>query len=393
MIMADYRIPFSNRSHLYTDAEIDVVTRLMRNAKSLTQGVHQQTLEKNFSEYLGTNYSFAVCNATAALEIAAQLCCFEDGEEVIVPAHTFTSSAYPFLKHGAKIVWADINLETGVVDAKELEKCISRQTKAIVVPHLYGYGADMVEIVELAEANNTLVIEDVAQAIGVKVAERKVGTFGDIAVFSFHDQKNMTTLGEGGMIVVNNDRVRDVVPMLRHNGHCNFEMERDDYWLPAMGNLAIPMLEGTQIWPNNFCLGEIQCALASELLKRVDHINVEKRKRAIKFIDSLSDQSLLQFHRVDSERHNYHLLIAQVSEGKRDQIIRTLAHNYGIQCAVQYYPLYRYPFYQSVGFGDAFCPNTDLFFDNMLSIPFAHSLTDGQIEFVESSIREVVESL
>ena len=391
--MADYRIPFSNRSHLYTDAEIDVVTRLMRNAKSLTQGVHQQTLERKFSEYLGTNYSFAVCNATAALEIAAQLCCFKDGEEVIVPAHTFTSSAYPFLKHGAKIVWADINLETGVVDAKELEKCISRQTKAIVVPHLYGYGADMVEIVELAKANNTLVIEDVAQAIGVKVAERKVGTFGDIAVFSFHDQKNMTTLGEGGMIVVNNDRFVDVVPMLRHNGHCNFEMERDDYWLPAMGNLAIPMLEGTQIWPNNFCLGEIQCALASELLKRVDHINVEKRKRAIKFIDSLSEQRLLRFHRVDSERHNYHLLVAQVSEGKRDQIIRTLAHNYGIQCAVQYYPLYRYPFYQSVGFGDAFCPNTDLFFDNMLSIPFAHSLTDGQIEFVESSIREVLESL
>ena len=391
--MADYRIPFSNRSHLYTDAEIDVVTRLMRNAKSLTQGVHQQTLERKFSEYLGTNYSFAVCNATAALEIAAQLCCFKDGEEVIVPAHTFTSSAYPFLKHGAKIVWADINLETGVVDAKELEKCISRQTKAIVVPHLYGYGADMVEIVELAKANNTLVIEDVAQAIGVKVAERKVGTFGDIAVFSFHDQKNMTTLGEGGMIVVNNDRFVDVVPMLRHNGHCNFEMERDDYWLPAMGNLAIPMLEGTQIWPNNFCLGEIQCALASELLKRVDHINVEKRKRAIKFIDSLSDQSLLQFHRVDSERHNYHLLVAQVSEGKRDQIIRTLAHNYGIQCAVQYYPLYRYPFYQSVGFGDAFCPNTDLFFDNMLSIPFAHSLTDCKIEFVGTSIREVLESL
>ena len=391
--MADYRIPFSNRSHLYTDAEIDLVTGLMRNAKSLTQGVHQQTLETNFSEYLGTNYSFAVCNATAALEMAAQLCCFEDGHEVIVPAHTFTSSAYPFLKHGAKIVWADINLETGVVDAEELEKCISRQTKAIVVPHLYGYGADMVEIVELAKANKALVIEDVAQAIGVKVAERKLGTFGDIAVFSFHDQKNMTTLGEGGMIVVNNERFADVIPMLRHNGHCNYEMEREDYWLPAMGDLAVPMLEGTHLWPNNFCLGEIQCALASELLKRVDQINVEKRKRAIKFIDGLRNQSLLQFHRVNSERHNYHLLVAQVSGGRRDQIIRALAYNYGIQCAVQYYPLYRYPFYQSVGFGDAFCPNTDLFFDSMLSIPFAHSLTDSQIEFVRAAIQEVVDSV
>jgi len=391
--MADYRIPFSNRSHLYTDAEIDLVTGLMRNAKSLTQGVHQQTLETNFSEYLGTNYSFAVCNATAALEMAAQLCCFEDGHEVIVPAHTFTSSAYPFLKHGAKIVWADINLETGVVDAEELEKCISRQTKAIVVPHLYGYGADMVEIVELAKANKALVIEDVAQAIGVKVAEKKLGTFGDIAVFSFHDQKNMTTLGEGGMIVVNNERFADVIPMLRHNGHCNYEMEREDYWLPAMGDLAVPMLEGTHLWPNNFCLGEIQCALASELLKRVDQINVEKRKRAINFIDGLRDQSLLQFHRVNSERHNYHLLVAQVSGGRRDQIIRALAYNYGIQCAVQYYPLYRYPFYQSVGLGDAFCPNTDLFFDSMLSIPFAHSLTDSQIEFVRAAIQEVVDSV
>ncbi len=391
--MADYSIPFSNRSHLYTEAEIDLVAGLMRNAKSLTQGVHQQTLETNFSEYLGTNYSFAVCNATAALEMAAQLCCFEDGDEVIVPAHTFTSSAYPFLKHGAKINWTDINLETGVVDVKELEKCISRQTKAIVVPHLYGYGADMVEIVELARANNALVIEDVAQAIAVKVAERKLGTFGDIAVFSFHDQKNMTTLGEGGMIVVNNERFADVVPMLRHNGHCKYDMEREDYWLPAMGNLAVPMLEGAHLWPNNFCLGEIQCALASELLKRVDQINVEKRKRAIKFIDSLLDQSLLQFHRVDSERHNYHLLVARASGGKRDQIIRTLACDYGIQCAVQYYPLYRYPFYQSVGLGDAFCPNTDLFFDSMLSIPFAHSLTDSQIEFVGSAIWEVLESL
>jgi dTDP-4-amino-4,6-dideoxygalactose transaminase len=325
--------------------------------------------------------------------MAAQICCFEDGHEVIVPAHTFTSSAYPFLKHGAKIVWADINLETGVVDAAELEKCISRQTKAIVVPHLYGYGADMVEIVELAKANKALVIEDVAQAIGVKVAERKLGTFGDIAVFSFHDQKNMTTLGEGGMIVVNNERFADVIPMLRHNGHCNYEMEREDYWLPAMGDLAVPMLEGTHLWPNNFCLGEIQCALASELLKRVDQINVEKRKRAIKFIDGLRNQSLLQFHRVNSERHNYHLLVAQVSGGRRDQIIRALAYNYGIQCAVQYYPLYRYPFYQSVGLGDAFCPNTDLFFDSMLSIPFAHSLTDSQIEFVRAAIQEVVDSV
>ena len=84
---------------------------------------------------------------------------------------------------------------------------------------------------------------------------------------------------------------------------------------------------------------------------------------------------------------------AQVSGGIRVHLIRALAYNYGIQCAVQYYPLYRYPFYQSVGLGDAFCPNTDLFFDSMLSIPFAHSLTDSQIEFVRAAIQEVVDSV
>ena len=115
------------------------------------------------------------------------------------------------------------------------------------------------------------------------------------------------------------------------------------------------------------------------------------------FIKSLAKFEEIVFHKSERKlRHVYHLLSAYYKPRKlinRNHLIEKLYKNFSIKCAVQYYPLYRYPFYQSVGFGDAFCPNTDLFFDNMLSIPFAHSLTDGQIEFVESSIREVLESL
>ena len=132
--------------------------------------------------------------------------------------------------------------------------------------------------------------------------------------------------------------------MLRHNGHCSFNFDRKKYWKPAMGNVDLPELNGEYLWPNNFCLGEIECALGSKLLERIDDINNEKRKRAIYFIDSLKNFSELEFHRVDNLRHNYHLLVARLIGKNRDEIINKMSLM-GIQCAVQYYPLYRYDLY------------------------------------------------
>lgn len=371
-----YRIPFSGRSILYQDNEIQSVISSMQEATPLTQGKHRDHFENKAARYTGSPYVFAVNNATSALELSAQLCQFEKGDEVIIPGHTYTSSAYPFLKNGANIVWADIDLETRVSGVEEIARMITPNTKAIVVVHLYGYGANMPAIMTLARQHNLLVIEDAAQALGVMIEGKMAGTYGDFGVFSFHSHKNITTLGEGGLFCTNNPDIARLIPMLRHNGHCGFTEARECYWKPAMGNVDLPELNGNPLWPHNFCLGEVECALGAELLKRNDIINDEKRVRALHFIDSLHAFGQLEFHRVEDRRHNYHLLAARFLNDTRDEFIRIMSEEEGIQCVVQYCPLYRYPLYKKAGFGAADCPNSDFFFDNMVSFPFEHMLTE-----------------
>ena len=390
----DFKIKFSGRGHRYTQDEIDIVKDVMQNGDPLTQGRYRDEFERKFCEYNGNRYAFSVNNATAALEMAAQLCMFENGDEVVAPAHTFTSSVYPFIKKGAKVVWADIDLQTRVVTLESIQKCITPHTKAIVVVHLYGFIIPEIEaIAAFAKERGILLIEDVAQAMGTEIDGKKAGTFGDFGVFSFHSHKNITTLGEGGMLTLQDKKYADIAPMLRHNGHCGFAYEREHYWEPAMGNLDLPSVDGRGLMPNNYCLGEVECALGSKLLERLDAMNAQKRARAIRFIDALEVFDDLVFHRVEDMRHNYHLLVAYVKNGKRNEVMKRLVYDKGIQCVVQYYPLNRYPLYQRLGFGDADCPNTDEFFDNMISFPFQHWMSEEEFAYMLQSTKEVIREL
>ena len=377
--MAGYKIPFSGRAHSYTEDEVSVVTTVMQNAVPLTQGTYLKKFEDKLCQYIDSDYAFAVNNATAALELTAQLCQFNLGDEVIIPSHTFTATAYPFLKNGAEIVWADIDLKTRVVTAETIKQKLTSKTKAIVVVHLYGYGAEMEEIIKLANEHDLLVIEDAAQALGVKVDGQSVGTFGDFGVFSFHSHKNITTLGEGGMLVVKNKQIAEIIPMLRHNGHCDFNYKREHYWIPAMGNVDLPEINGEKLWPNNYCLGEVECALGLKLLDRIDQINVDKRQRAKQFIEAVGCFGGLEFHKEYTDRHNYHLLVALVKNGKRDAIMARMSEE-GVQCVVQYCPLNRYDLYIKAGFGDADCSKADHFFDNMISFPFHHMMSEDSFD-------------
>ena len=240
-MLKTYKIPFASRSLSYTKQEIDVVSKVMKHSKTLTQGIYLKKFENDFKEYIGGNFAFAVNSATSALELTAQLCQLKKGDEVIIPSHTYTSSAYPFIKQGAKIVWADIDLKTRVVNAETISKCLTKKTKVIVAPHLYGYCIDIPSIYKIIKNKKILIVEDTAQAIGSCFRNKQAGTFGDFGIFSFHSHKNISTLGEGGMLVVKDKKYADIIPMMRHNGHCDFKYNRKKYWSPAMGNLDLPI--------------------------------------------------------------------------------------------------------------------------------------------------------
>jgi dTDP-4-amino-4,6-dideoxygalactose transaminase len=367
----------------------------MRECDPLTQGNNLINFENKFKEYIGAEHAFAVANCTNALDIAAVLSKIGPDDEVIMPAHTFCATAIPFARTGAVIKWADIDKDTRAISTETIKPLISEKTKAIVVVHLYGLMAQMPEIMELADQYNILVVEDCAQAIGADIAGRKAGTYGDYACFSFHGAKNMSTLGEGGMLVVKSGQDAELVPGLRHNGCCGFQGERECYWKPAMSNVDVDI---PGVWPYNFSLGEMQCAVGAALIERIDEMSFERIRRANKFISAMADYPELSFQKPPHHyKHVYHLLSARYDGhiyGKnRDDFIQKIWHEYGVRAIVQYYPLYRYPLFKSHGFGEADCPNTDYFFDNMVSFPFHLWMSEDDFDYMIDATLKTLEAL
>ncbi|EMJ54218.1 DegT/DnrJ/EryC1/StrS aminotransferase family protein [Leptospira interrogans str. UT126] len=388
----DFKIKWSGRSIDYTQEEIDTVVEVMKTADPQTQGKYLQQFESDFSNYLDGQPCFGVTNATHALELIADLTGLKSGDEVIIPGHTYCASAIPFGRTGATLVWADIDPETFLISLESIQKLVTNKTKAIVVVHLYGMIIpDILEIAKFAKSKNILLIEDCAQSLGAVLNGKSCGTFGDFAAFSFHGQKNITTMGEGGILTLKNVSLADKVPGLRHNGHAPF-LNKTDYWKPAMSNVDLD-LDG--IWPHNFSLTEVQAALGSVLLKRIALLTEKRRKRAQKFINSFNEFEELSFQKQnDSKAHSYHLLVAKykaVKNGKnRDDLISILSKKYKIQVIVQYYPLYRYDLFKKMGYAKAVCPASDDFFDNMISFPFHIWMNENDFDYMIASIKQAL---
>jgi perosamine synthetase len=388
-------LPWTGRGIDYTDEDIAIVIDVMKNADPLTQGQYLKEFEKAFCDYHSDIPSFAISSGAGGLEISADLIEVEPGDEIIIPAHTYVATVIPFARRGAKIVWADIDMETRVLNATTIEPLITSKTKAIIPVHLYGLCVEMEEILSLCKNNNIFIIEDCAQALGSSYKNRKCGTFGDISIYSFHAQKNITTLGEGGMISTRIPELSKKIPGLRHNGHRAFEIMKDYYWKPAMVNVDFDTMG---IWPHNYSIGEAQCALGLNLLKRIDDINNRRIKNARYIIDSLSDLHEITFQKTPENATNVYsnLSALYINDSKhvtRDNLIQKLSEEYKIQPVVQNHPLYRYPLMKRAGYGDANCPNTDKFFDNMLSLPFYEWYSKNQLDYLIESTRMAIKSL
>jgi len=391
-----YRVNPTPMIRSYTQEQIDAVVKVMSKIQGQTQGPVMAEFEAKFKDYVGANHAFAVDNATNALRLAAILCRLNPGDEVIIPAYTFCATAIPFGKTGAKIVWADIDPVTWVVDPKDIERKITDRTRALVVVHLLGMPVNMPAVMELAEKHNLRVVEDCAQAPGASINGQKVGTFGDFGCFSFHGAKNMTTLGEGGMLTVKNDADAKLVAKLRHNGCCAWTMERDRYWLPAMSNVDVdPEME---IWPNNFCVGEAACACGIEGLKVMDETNDVLIAQRDKIRDIMSDTPEISLAKEpEGYRHIIHQFIMHFDGsafGKdRNDLLDVITAEYGVRCIVQYYPLYRYDLFKKLGAGEHDCPVLEGWWDNSFSFPWWAYMEDETIEYMTSSLKAAIAKL
>lgn len=390
--VAGFKVPFPARMRPYGEREIETVVAVMRGAEAQTQGEWMRRFQEAFVRWSGAKHAFAVDNATNALRLAAILCRLGPGDEVIIPAYTFCATAIPFGATGARIVWADIDRSTWEVDPADIERKITRRTKAIVAVHLLGLPADMPAILEIARTRTIRVVEDCAQAPGASIGGKMVGTFGDFGCFSFHGAKNMTTLGEGGMLTVASDEDAALVPGIRHNGVRAFTGERPRYWVPAMSNVDID-IDG--VWPNNFCIGEAQCALGIEELSSLQEVNDTLIRQAERIKAGLADTPEITFARVGAGyRHIYHQFVMHFEgtpNGRtRDDLLDILTKDYRIRAIVQYYPLYRYPLFQKLGAGTNDCPVLELWWDNSFSFPWWCGMDDDTIDYLVSSLKSAV---
>ncbi len=354
------------------EEEEKVLLKVLREAGTLATGPEAEAFEKEFAAFTGAGDAVCVSSCSSALEMSAKITGLKEGDEVILPAHTYTATAVPFARTGATLRWADIHPRTRLVTAETIEPLITDASKVIVVVHLYGLSADMDPIVELARKHGLQVVEDCAQAPGARYKGERVGAIGDFGCFSFHTHKNMCTLGEGGMLAVRNPEHGDLARRIRWMGNWPWEGERDKYWIPAMCNLVEP---APGILPVNFCMGEPNCAVGRLMLRRLDLINAQRQKQAERFQENLRDCTGLEFQDVPNGcEHVYHLMAPRVNESEcgvtRDDLLGLLAEKYKLTCLVQYWPLNRAELYRNIGFGEASVPHTDDYFDHMISFPW-----------------------
>ena len=312
----DIRIDWPLWGHSYSEEEIAAAGKIMRQSDSqLTQGNYVKKFEQDLTKYLGVEDVFVTMSCAHALDISAMLIEVEKGDEVIMPSHTYCASALAFARRGATIKWADINPESLTISLESIKKLVTSKTKLVVVTHLYGLLCpEIQEISNFCKNNSIILIEDCAQSLGAKFKDKHCGTFGDIGCYSFHAQKNLTTLGEGGAITVKDKDLSKKISSLRLNGHADFTNKKE-YWLPAMINVDLT-IEG--VWPIKSTMNEVQAAVGSIVLSKLDELTQKRRERGALVRSELAKYPELKFQKIyDSESHSHHLLPARYISKKK----------------------------------------------------------------------------
>jgi dTDP-4-amino-4,6-dideoxygalactose transaminase len=250
-------------SQMYVDDKIRQAVMRVLSSGQYIKGNELESFEREFAGSCGTKYAVAVSSGTSAILLALMSLGIGDGDEVITPALTFIATVSPARFLGATIKYADIDPETYTIEPGEIEKIISSKTRAIIPVHLYGHPCDMDAINKLAKSHKIHVIEDACQAHLSTYKAETVGSLGDMACFSFFPSKNMTVLGDGGMVTTDNEELARKVRMLRDHG-------RTQKYVHDLLGL-------------NCRLSEIHAAIGAEQLKHLAAWNMRRREIAARY--------------------------------------------------------------------------------------------------------------
>ncbi|VVB54880.1 Aspartate aminotransferase [uncultured archaeon] len=341
------------------------------NKNWVTMGEKTKIFETEFARYCGVEHALMTNNGTSALHIVLNAHGIHEGDEVIVPSLTFLSTAAAVSYCCAKPVFVDVERDTYCIDPESIEKNITNKTKAIVPVHLYGHPADMQAIQEIAAQHNLFVVEDAAEAHGAMINEKKVGSFGDAAIFSFFGNKIITT-GEGGMVVTDDEQLYEKLKIIRNQG---MDPNRK-YWHPYLGF--------------NYRPTDIQAALGIAQLRKIDSI-IEKKRKIAKHYDKI----LEEIHGITRhyERKGYKSVYWMYSPLLRsgilvEDLIKKLRED-GVDSRPFFPCLHWQPVYKE----EKYLPVAEELSRTGINLPSGPSMTEKDIEFViETVVKNIQDS-
>lgn len=364
------------------DEDINEVINALKSS-FITQGPKIEEFEDNISKYCGAKYAVAFNSGTSALHAAYFALGLKKGDEIITTPNTFVATSNAAIYLGANVNFGDIEINTGNLDSSKIK--ISERTKLISPVHYAGQPVDLKEFSEIAEDNDIKIIEDGAHALGAKYNGNKIGSlsYSEMAMFSFHPVKHITT-GEGGIIVTNDDEYYERLQLFRSHGITKNNLINESHgdWYYEMQELGF-----------NYRITDIQCALGSSQLKKLDSF-IESRRKIAKTYDKIFEDNpyfdvIVEKEGRKSAYHLYPILLKDRFINHKKEIFSNLRQE-GIGVQVHYIPVYKQPYYQKLGFKKDYCPVCEDFYKKEMSIPMYPTLTDDDIEFVKNKLFNVI---
>ena len=372
-------------SPLIEQPEIDEVVECLKSGW-LGTGPRVNKFENKFKDYIGSKFAMALNSCTAALHLSMLVSGISTGEEVITTPMTFAATSNAILHTGAKPVFVDVEKETMNIDPDLIEKAITPRTKAILPVHFAGRPCKMDHIMEIAQKNNLLVIEDAAHAIEAVYNRKKIGNIGDMTCFSFYVTKNLVT-GEGGMVTTNNEEWAKKIKMYGLHG-----MSKD-----AWKRFSDEGYKHYQVMVPGFKYNmmDIQASLGIHQIERLRK-NFEKRKKIWdiynKAFDGLPVTTPYPEEKNSIHARHLYTLLLDIDHLKisRDEFMQELFRE-NIGTGVHYISLHLHPYYkETFGFKQDDFPNSDYISKRTVSIPFSAKLTDKDVEDVIEGVTKIL---
>lgn len=383
-------LPYGRQS--INQADIDAVVAVLQS-DWLTQGPMIEQFERAIADYCGVKYAVAVSNATAALHLACLAISLGSGDRLWTSPNTFVASANCARYCLADVDFVDIdprtyNLSILALEQKLIQAAQSNTLPKVILPvHFAGQSCNMESIAALAKTHGIYVIEDASHALGGSYHGHKVGAckFSDMAIFSFHPVKMITT-GEGGMIVTDRLDLYQKLKQLRSHGIVQ------DPSLMAKKN-PNPWDYEQQTLGFNYRLTDIQAALGLSQLQRLDQFVTRRQALSNRYQDKLQDLPIQQPIALSSTQSSHHLYVIRLKLDKIDrskQEIFTMLRERGIGVQIHYIPVHTQPYYRELGFDWGDFPEAESYYQEAISLPIHYDLSDEEQSYIIQTLKEVI---